>query len=150
MGTLCIMKNKTFYIYGRKPIEEQLLHNSDNIMRIFISDRVAAGEEDINQIKVFSKEKRIPFNTVGHKKIVSHVGDVNDQGIIALLKTPPYVEFNEWIGELDLNKKHVVLVLDHVEDTHNYGAILRTAAAAGVTGVIVSKDRQAPLNGTVF
>jgi len=144
------MKDQTFYIYGRKPIEEQLLHNHENILRIFISDKVHANEEDINQIKAFSKQKRIPFNTVSLKKIATHVGDVNDQGIIALLKKPNYKDLQEWLDALEIGKNQAVLVLDHIEDTHNFGAILRTASAVGVTGVIVAKDRQAPLNATVF
>jgi 23S rRNA (guanosine2251-2'-O)-methyltransferase len=143
-------KNQSFYIYGRKPIEEQLLHNHENVMRIFISDRVSSGDEEINQIKTFSKEKRIPFNTVAHKKIHSHVGEVNDQGVIALLNKPHYHDFNQWLSDLDSSTNPAVLILDHIEDTHNFGAILRTAAAVGLAGVIVSKDHQAPLNATVF
>ena len=84
------MKNQSFYIYGRKPVEEQLLHDHENILRIFISDRVASGDEEVSQIKSFSKTKRIPFNTVSHKKILSHVGEVTDQGVIALLRKPNY------------------------------------------------------------
>ena len=144
------MKNQSFYIYGRKPVEEQLLHDHENILRIFISDRVASGDEEVSQIKSFSKTKRIPFNTVSHKKILSHVGEVTDQGVIALLRKPNYKEFNDWIDQLDEKTNHSVLVLDHIQDTHNFGAILRTAAAVGVSGVIIPKDNQAPLNATVF
>ena len=43
-----------------------------------------------------------------------------------------------------------VIVLDHIEDMHNFGAILRSSAAAGIAGVIVSKDRQAPINGVAY
>lgn len=149
-STLETMKNQSFYIYGRKPVEEQLLNDHENILRIFISDRVAGGDEEMQQIKAFSKSKRIPFNTVSHKKIVSHVGEVTDQGVIALLKSPNYKEFNEWVDSLEEGINHSVLILDHIQDTHNFGAILRTAAAVGVSGVLIPKDNQAPLNATVF
>lgn len=144
------MKNQSFYIYGRKPVEEQLLNDHENILRIFISDRVASEDEEIRQIKAFAKQKRIPFNTASHKKLVSHVGDVTDQGVIALLRKPNYREFNDWLDQLDENTNHAVLILDHIQDTHNFGAILRTAAAVGVSGVLIPKDNQAPLNATVF
>jgi 23S rRNA (guanosine2251-2'-O)-methyltransferase len=144
------MKNKSFYIYGRKPIEEQLLSDPENILRIFFSDRVTSGDEEISHMKRFAKEKRIPFNSVSHKKILNHVGEVTDQGVIALLRKPNYREFNEWVDDLDKEKKHAVLILDHIQDTHNFGAILRTAAAIGVSGVLIPKDNQAPLNATVF
>ena len=83
-------------------------------------------------------------------KIEEYVGDVNDQGVIALLKRPEYIDFDDWFETLDLENFPGVLVLDHIEDTHNFGALLRTAAAAGIAGVIVSKDRQAPINGVVY
>jgi len=47
-------------------------------------------------------------------------------------------------------KSPAVLILDQIQDPHNFGAILRTAAATGIAGVIIAKDRQAPVNGTVF
>ncbi|MFC4728766.1 23S rRNA (guanosine(2251)-2'-O)-methyltransferase RlmB [Coralloluteibacterium thermophilus] len=43
----------------------------------------------------------------------------------------------------------LVLVLDGVQDPHNLGACLRSAAAAGVTAVVIPKDRSAPVNATV-
>lgn len=43
-----------------------------------------------------------------------------------------------------------VLVLDHVEDPHNVGAVARSAAAAGITGMVVSSKRAAPLSATAF
>lgn len=143
-------KGDTFYIYGKKPVEEQLMRNPDNVMRVFISDKMAKKDGGFQELRAYAKENRIPINPVTKMKIQDYVGDVNDQGVIALLKRPEYVEFDDWFETIDLESMPCVLVLDHIEDTHNYGAILRTAAAVGVAGVIVSKDRQAPINGVVY
>jgi len=43
-----------------------------------------------------------------------------------------------------------VLILDKIEDVGNFGAIIRTAAAAGVSAIFVGEHSQAPINGTVF
>lgn len=143
-------KGETFYIYGKRPVEEQLMRNSDNVMRVFISDKMSKKYGGFERLREYSKEKRIPINPVTKAKIEEYVGDVNDQGVVALLKRPEYVEFDEWFETIDLESMPCVLVLDHIEDTHNFGAILRTAAATGVAGVIVGKDRQAPINGVVY
>lgn len=147
------MKRESFYIYGRKPIYETLAHDAKNVMRVFISDRAQAHDADIVAIKELAREARIPFNLVTEANIKKYVGDVNDQGAVALLKEISHKDFQPWFDELQ-NKEHtelpVVLILDHIEDTHNFGAILRTALAVGVAGVIVAKDRQAPVNATVF
>ena len=47
-------------------------------------------------------------------------------------------------------KPPLLLILDSIQDPHNLGAILRSAAAFGVDGVIIPKDRSAPLSGTVM
>jgi len=119
-------------------------------MRVFISDKMAKKDGGFQGLRNFAKEHRIPINPVTKAKIEDYVGDVNDQGVVALLKRPEYVEFDEWLASLDVENMPCVLVLDHIEDTHNFGAILRTAAAVGVSGVIVGKDRQAPINGVVY
>lgn len=140
----------TFYIYGKKPVEEQLMRNASNVIRIFLSDAIKSTSDEFVQLKEYSKEHRIPLNSISKKKLGEYVGDVNTQGIIALVKKYEYSSFDEWEETLEITPSTSVLILDGIEDTHNYGAILRTAAAVGVSAVIVAKDRQAPVNGTVF
>ena len=149
-------KSDNFYIFGKKPIEEQLLKNPENIMRIFISDFLIKHEAASAQIiRDHAKEHHIPVSSISKNNIKKYVGDVNTQGVIALVKKHHFYTFDEWEEEVyarkkDLGEKQAVLILDGVQDTHNYGAILRSAAAVGVSAVFVPKDRQAPVNGTVF
>ena len=144
------MKKDTFYIYGKKPVEEQLMRNPKNVMRIFISDVISGTSQEFTLLKEYAKEHNIPFNSISKHKIKEYVGDVNAQGILALVKKYEFMKFNEWQETVDMDKLPCVMLLDGIQDTHNYGAILRTAAAVGVSAVIVAKDRQAPVNGTVF
>ncbi|MDD3693888.1 MAG: 23S rRNA (guanosine(2251)-2'-O)-methyltransferase RlmB [Candidatus Pacebacteria bacterium] len=144
------MNKESFYIYGKKPIEEQLLRNPENILRIFISDKMADLYGGVKDLREKAKEHRIPVNPVTKQKIKEYVGDVNDQGVIALIKRAEYQDFDEWIETLNIEDNPAVLVLDHIEDIHNFGALVRTAAAVGVAGVIVAKDRQAPINAISY
>ncbi|MEZ4211068.1 MAG: TrmH family RNA methyltransferase [Candidatus Paceibacterota bacterium] len=50
---------------------------------------------------------------------------------------------------MDPETNPLVFVMDELEDPHNVGAVIRVAAASGASGVILSKHRQAPVNGTV-
>ncbi len=143
-------KKDTFYIYGKKPVEEQLMRNPENVMRIFISDVISGNSQEFALLKEYAKEHNIPFNSISKHKIKEYVGDVNAQGVLALIKKYEFMSFDEWRKSIDMQKLPCVMILDGIQDTHNYGAILRTAAATGVSAVIVSKDRQAPVNGTVF
>lgn len=144
------MKKDSFYIYGKKPIEEQLMRHPENVMRIFISDVVAGNSQEFDTLKRFAQEKKIPVNAISKHKLGEYVGEVNTQGIIALVRRAEYMTFDEWESSLDLETNPVVVILDQIEDTHNFGAILRSAAAVGASAVFVAKDHQAPINGTVF
>src|SRR5699024_7423337 len=78
------------------------------------------------------------------------VGRIKDQGIVALMSSVHYQEFEEWLDNKATDHYPAVLLQDEITDPHNVGAILRTAAAAGIEAVLVPKHRQAPINATVF
>ncbi|MCA9352287.1 23S rRNA (guanosine(2251)-2'-O)-methyltransferase RlmB [Patescibacteria group bacterium] len=143
-------KGDSFYIYGKKPVEEQLMRNPANVMRLFISDAISKKEGGFQELRKFAKEHNIPINPVTRNKIQDYVSDVNDQGVVALLRRADYTEYEDWEHTLDDNSLSAVVILDHIEDVHNFGAILRSAAAAGISAVIVAKDRQAPINGVTY
>lgn len=73
------------------------------------------------------------------------------QGIIAFCQPLEFSNEEALFWRLDepCETPALLLILDGITDVHNFGACLRSADGAGVTGVIVAKDRSAPLNATV-
>ncbi len=81
---------------------------------------------------------------------VPGAGTVNHQGVIARVQQVATVPLDELLARLDaVSPPPLLLALDSIQDPHNLGAIIRTAAAAGVAGILLPKDRSAPLSGTV-
>jgi 23S rRNA (guanosine2251-2'-O)-methyltransferase len=70
----------------------------------------------------------------------------------ATVKERPDVSAEELFGNADANtaSPRLWLALDQLQDPHNVGAIFRTAAFFGVAGILLTRDRSAPLNGTVY
>lgn len=136
------------YIYGRNPVQEALESEPSRIEKIFVRETVK--DRDIETIFNLSSNNRIPISHVPGSKLYDLVGSVNDQGIVALMSAIEYHEFGPWLDSLDLSTYPGILLLDELEDPQNVGAILRTAAAAGMDAVLVPKHRQAPINATVF
>lgn len=141
-------KKSSFYIYGRKPVEEALLHDPENIASVTVCDTVKS--EVFSELKKYVKKHKIPFQTAQKNKIEAMVGDVNDQGVVAELKEFKGLDIHDWLQDIDIEKNPLVFILDEMEDPHNVGAVIRVAAASGASGVILSRHRQAPVNGTVF
>ena len=82
-------------------------------------------------------------------KVVEDVRSLADtdapQGVVARCRPLEPATLDSLAGD-----GAAILVLDHVEDPHNLGAAARSALAAGVTGMVVSDRRAAPLSGTTF
>ena len=143
------MSNKEdFYVYGRKPIEELSKSNLFQISKLFVKNSIAPNS--YKELSTILKDNSVPLVTVPEQKLQSLVGKVNHQGFVALLSEIAYSSFFDWIETCDLTMNPAVLLLDGIEDPHNYGAILRTAAAAGISAVIIPTQNQSPVTATVF
>ena len=95
-----------------------------------------------------TKEKiKGPFTLkIISKKEMDKMTKLNHQGFLATLK-----EFNYWnISEIEKDKPEKVLILDHIQDPQNFGAILRSANAAGVKHIIIPRERSPKVTPAVL
>ena len=127
------------YIYG-KNVAEEAIKNNKKIQKAYICNHFT----DRNLISAIQKsEICINFCTkIELDKLVKG----NHQGII--LSVPDYKYCR--LEELLYDESPLLVILDHLEDPHNLGAIIRTCEAAGVNGIIIPKDRSVEVNSTVI
>src|SRR5699024_11975034 len=90
----------------------------------------------------------IPILHVSGPKLHDLVSRVNDQGVVALKSAASYQDFGNWLDKLDTSEYPAILLLDGIKDSGNLGAILRTAAGAGMAAVLVPKHGKASVNAT--
>lgn len=126
-------------VYGRN-VARDLLKKNKNIEKIILQD--GFNDEMINSLIEKSKIKV----EIKPKKEIDHLVNGVHQGIILYVSDYQYKNI-ETIFE---NNDDVVVILDHLEDPHNLGAIIRTCEAAGVNSIIIPKDRQVQINATVM
>ncbi|MEL7832514.1 23S rRNA (guanosine(2251)-2'-O)-methyltransferase RlmB [Fodinibius sp. Rm-B-1B1-1] len=139
--------DQNIYIYGRNPIKEALTNEAERVEKIFVRDSLH--DSQLPELFNLASQHRIPISHVPGSKLYDLVGSVNDQGVVALMSQISYQDFGNWLDSVDTSTYPAVLLLDEIEDPGNLGAILRTAAAAGIEAVLVPKHRQAPVNATV-
>lgn len=134
-------------IEGRNAVLE-LLESDKDINKIYITKGELKGS--INKIIAIANEKKVIIVQKDNKQMDMMAQSENYQGVIAVV--PPY-EYSEVEDILELAKERnedpFILILDGIEDTHNLGAIIRTAETAGVHGIIIPKRRAAQVNSTV-
>ncbi|MCC5932839.1 MAG: 23S rRNA (guanosine(2251)-2'-O)-methyltransferase RlmB [Candidatus Cyclonatronum sp.] len=142
------MEENNDYIYGIHPVQEALNNPQTGVEKIYLRQNMRGAP--VNRITEAASARKVPVLNVPGSKLNELVGRVNDQGVVALLSGITYTELEPWLEQAELSAHPFVVVLSEIEDTHNFGAILRSSAAAGAAAVIVPKHRQAPVNATVF
>lgn len=136
------------YIYGRNPIEEALTNEAERVEKIFVRDSLR--DSQLSTIFKLASQYNIPISHVPGSKLYELVGKVNDQGVVAQMSEIAYQDFGNWLDSIDAATYPAILLMDEIQDLGNLGAMLRTAAAAGISAVLVPKHRQAPINATVY
>ena len=124
-------------VYGRN-VARDLLKKGKNNRKIIIQDSF-----DDKEIISLVEKSNLRVETKTKREIDNLCSGVH-QGIILDIPDYQYSELNELLEE------EIIVILDHLEDPHNLGAIIRTCEAAGIKGIIIPKDRQVGVNATVM
>ena len=128
------------YIFGKNVAREKI-NSGEKINKIYISDKFR-DEEIFNLIK----KKKIKYSIVPNKFLDNKVDGMH-QGIIIDVDDVNTFDF-DYIKNID-KENPVIVMLDHLEDPHNFGAIIRTCEALGIDGIIIPNDRNVGINATV-
>jgi len=134
-------------IIGRKPVLEAL-NSDEDISQVYILFGQQGGI--IDAIRIAAKKKGIKINQIPSDKFKLITKDKIAQGVAAVKSSFKFYSLDEII-KISKSKESeaLLLILDSIQDTHNVGAILRSAECSGVDGVIVTKHNSAPINETV-
>jgi len=133
-------------IVGRKPVLEAI-NSGEELEQIYL----LYGQKGniINTIRDAAKKRGIKINQIPLEKFRTLIQNTNAQGIAAIKPAYKFHSLDDIISEPKSSSNPLILILDSIQDTHNVGAILRTAECSGVNGIIVTRHNSAPINATV-
>lgn len=128
------------YVYG-KNVAKELISNNKKILKAYLSntlidsdiDNLLKGKTDISYLE---------------KRVIDKMIDGSHQGVVLEIEDYKYLSDKDMLENLGDNP--FIVLLDHIEDPHNFGAIIRTAEAAGVDYIIIPKNRSVSVNSTVM
>lgn len=127
-------------VYGKNVVREAILAKR-RIFKVYVDERSV----DTELIDLMTKNN-IQYQKTNKGELNNLTKNALHQGIVADVLEYQYKSLE---SVLDLNKRQRFLILDGLEDPHNLGAILRTAEATKLDGIIISKKNQVSLNATV-
>jgi 23S rRNA (guanosine2251-2'-O)-methyltransferase len=136
--------NNNDWLYGINSVEGQLRADVRAILELLID--AGARSPRLDELAALAKLQGLSAQKVSAEVLSKKAGSERHQGIAARYRLP------ELLSESDLLRlaekagaDALFLVLDAVQDPHNLGACIRSAAAAGATAVIFPKDKSATL-----
>ncbi len=124
-------------VFG-KNVAKEVIDSKKEIKKVYLSNNF----DDEKIIKYF-EDNNIKINRMD-KRILDQKFKGNNQGIALEIEDYKYLKIDD---VLDTN---FLVMLDHLEDPHNFGAIIRTCEAAGVDAIIIPKKRSVEITSTVM
>ncbi len=127
-------------VYGRNVSEEILKYDKKSVRKVII-------QEGFTEKNILSLVENSNLNVIFKSKSdMDSIANGVHQGIILDVMDYQYYNFDELLNE----NPEFVLIIDHLEDPHNLGAIIRTSEAAGVDAIIIPQDREVQVTATVM
>ncbi len=142
------MSKSSQWIVGLNAVAAALEHDAEHVREVLLE---AGGKNPrILEIEQQARRKDIDVRRVTQQALDGVAGGVRHQGAAARYVAARTWDEHELPGLVDAAEgKALLLVLDGVQDPHNLGACLRSAAAAGATAVVIPKDKAVQVNATV-
>ena len=136
------------WIAGINAVSAALEHDAEHVREVLIE----AGAKNPRLAEIENRAQRldIAVRKVATQALDGVVGNLRHQGVVARYAAAKTYGENDLEGLVEAAEgRALLLVLDGVQDPHNLGACLRSAAAAGATAVIIPKDKSVQVNATV-
>jgi 23S rRNA (guanosine2251-2'-O)-methyltransferase len=135
-------------IEGRQPVLEAL--RSGRAMNRILLARDSERHGAIAEILALARQRGIPFEYVDRKILERNASTAVHQGVLAYAAAKEYVSLEDLLSiSRAKGEQPLYCILDGLEDPHNLGAILRTADAAGMHGLIIRNRREVGLTPVV-
>lgn len=141
------------------PVREDLIEGRNAVIEALKSDRtieqilIAKGdvEGSVNLILGLARDKKVVIKEVDRKKLDNMSISKAHQGVMAIVTPYKYFQVDDILNYADeKSEKPFLVILDEIEDPHNFGAIIRSAEVCGVHGIIIPKRRNVGVTPVVY
>lgn len=137
-------------VAGRNPVRDLLAADASRVEKVVL--QAGAHGSAVDDIRRLARSAGVVVQTVPAQRMNALAKGLTHQGVVALTTAVAYLDLDEMLSAVaptldDVREaRPIVIVLDEIEDPHNFGAILRSAVAAGAAGAVVPDRRMAPLS----
>lgn len=141
-----LMKNDSVFIYGKHVLEEALASRPETIEKVFLTNK--NDQRLIDQIR----KAKVTLAIIDERTLPKDIDQTaHHQGVIAIVRADKLVrDFGDFLKKLPVNPNTALVLLNEIQDPQNVGAIIRSAAAFGMAGILIPEHHQSPITGSVI
>ena len=138
-------------LFGTHPVVEALTREPERVTEvILLKERRGKKQEEIVEL---ARKAKVKVSFLQSFRLTGEgASQVRHQGVLAKTSASSLIDFDTIVDRfrqrIEAGEKPRLIVCDSLQDPHNLGAIIRSALASGVTGVVLTRERSAPLGGT--
>ena len=136
-----------FFVCGLHPVEEAVTVLPDDTLRasrLYIAE--SREQKEIDALLKLCEQKGLRPVQASMQDLTRKAGETRHQGVLLELPKFKYAELDDVLQTL--SPQPLILILDQIQDPHNLGAIIRSAAAFGADAVVIPRDRAAQITAT--
>ena len=133
---------------GRKPVTDLLTKSPSRCAKLLIANNVRP--PFLDDLLDIARAANVTWQIVAPEALDKLSGGEKHQGVICRLTQGKTLDLDTFLKSLDPDAPALAVILDHIEDPHNLGAVIRSAEAGGASCVIYAKRRSAVPNDTVI
>ncbi len=131
------------WVYGRRPVVEVLRAKRRYLYEAILPAEGKGEGAELAEIRGLLLAAATPTRAMTRDELDELVEGGHHQGVALKVGGFPYISLEQIVHDVENQPEALVLLLDHIEDPQNVGSLLRSAEAAGVTGVVMPEDRAA-------
>ncbi len=140
------MTQNKVYIYGKHALTEALMNTPRAVKKIYLANSV----ED-KALRTLVQKSGVPMAVLSGGTMPGEVSkDATHQGVIGVISLSDLmIPYDVFISKMKPDASKALVLLNEIQDPHNVGAVIRSAAAFGIAGVLIPEHNQAPVTGAV-
>lgn len=133
---------------GRKPVTDLLTKSPERCAKLLVADNVRP--PFLDELLDMARAVNVTWQIVKPEALDKLSGGEKHQGVICRLTQAKTLDLDSFLKSINPKSPALAVILDHIEDPHNLGAVIRSAEAGGASCVIYAKRRSAIPNDTVI
>ncbi len=141
------MGSGSHWLFGVQPVLEALKGKETKVEKVWIA--YGRSGEGLRKLLALASRRKVPVSFKDRPSLDEKAGTTKHQGVLALLAEIPFQRWEGFFAGLPAGTARFLALLDEVQDPHNLGAILRTAWAVGLEGLLLPKHRSSPVTPVV-